>query len=459
MTAAQPGSRSEVLRLAWPIGVSMVSFTMKGFVDMAMVGQLGTDALGAVGIASVTAWLALTFPWGVLRGQRPLVSQYLGANQRERAFSFGAHAFYMAAFAGLLVMCSYRVLGAGFAAFAGSTELTAEAVAQARVYFETRMVWSLPMLLTFAVAEYMRSVGRTRVPMVVDLVVHPLNILFNWALIFGHLGMPALGVYGAALGTGLADTGGMLLLFYLARPSGGIAAGALKLRWDRMKEVLQVGFTGGIQFSLESASFLGVTWIVGHAGKQALAVHQAGIQLIHLSLLPAVAVADAGSVLIGRYVGELRWDEVKRTLRSTLQVLFPFMTGMGLLFLLRGRELASVFLHDDDPERLRTALDLGAGVMAAAALWQLADALQVTFRFSLRAVGDHHWVMWTGILCSWVLSIPLAWWVVFVLEGDVAMVWLLWGAELFVGSAIFVWRWRSGKWMSKRLVREVQEDG
>ena len=457
MSPTLPGSRREVMRLAWPIGVSMVSFTLKGFIDMAMVGQLGTDALGAVGIASVTAWVAMTFPWGVLRGQRPLVSQYLGAQQRDKAFSFGVHAFYLAAAAGVLLMVFHRQLGSGFEAFAGSTELTAGAVSKARTYFETRMVWALPMLLTFAVAEYLRSVGNTRMPMVADLVVHPLNILFNWALIFGHLGLPELGVYGAALGTGLADTAGMLLLFYLARPRTGIVPGTLRLRWARMRKVVTVGLSGGVQFTLESASFLGVTWIVGHAGKQALAVHQAGIQLIQLSLLPAVAVADAGSVLIGRFVGELRWDDVRRTLRSTLEILLPFMTAMGLVFLLRGRALASIFLNDEDPERLRVALELAGGVTAAAALWQLADALQVAFRFALRATGDHRWVMWTGILCSWVISLPLAWWVVFVLEGTVAQVWLVWGSELFVGSAIFVWRWRSGAWMRKRLVEDEQD--
>jgi len=457
VTARLPGSRHEVMRLAWPIGVSMMSFTLKGFVDMAMVGELGTDVLGAVGIGSVAAWVALTFPWGILRGQRPLVAQYLGAGHRERAFSFGAHAFYVAAAVGLLIMLFQQPLGDLFAIFAGSTDLPAEAVGHGRDYFQTRMAWSLPTLLTFAIAEYLRSLGKTRVPMVVDLLVHPLNILFNWMLIFGHLGLPALGAKGAALGTGLADVAGLLLLLFLAAPRKSARAGLraeMRLRWERMREVVKVGLTGGVQFSIESASFLSITWIVGNAGQQALAVHNAGIQLIHLAMLPAVAVADAGSVLIGRYVGELKWDGVKRTLRSTLEVLVPFMAVMSVIFLVFGREMMSIFLKDDDPVRLKQALDLGRGVMIAAALWTTGDALQITFRFALRAAGDHHWVMWTGILCSWLLSLPLAWWVVFVIEGDVGQVWMVWAAEIFIGSGIFVWRWRSGAWMKKRLVEE-----
>lgn len=462
MEAAHPGSRGEVLRLAWPIGVSMLSFTLRGFIDMAMVGQLGTDVLGGVGIASIASWVALTVPWGILRGQRPLVAQYLGAGQKKRAFSFGVHAFYVAGAVGLLVLLFRAQLGAGFAAFTAQTELTAAGVAQGSDYFVTRMAWALPTLLTFAVAEYLRSVGQTRVPMVADLVVHPLNVVFNYMLIFGNFGLPAMGARGAALGTGISDLIGLLLILFLAAPRrnsyGAELRDAMRLRWARMKEVVKVGFTGGVQFSIESSSFLMVSWIIGHAGQQALAVHQAGIQIIHLAMLPAVAVADAGSVLIGRYVGSLQWDSVRRTLRSTLEVLVPFMALMSLVFLLFGREMVAVFLKDDDPLRLEQALNLGAGVMLAAALWTTGDALQITFRFALRATGDHHWVMWTGILCSWLLNFPLAWWVVFVLDGDVAQVWLMLAAEVFGGGAIFVWRWRSGAWMRKRLVEAAEEE-
>lgn len=446
------------MRLAWPIGVSMLSFTMKGFVDTLMVGQLGTDALGAVGFATVATWFALTFPWGILRGQRPLVSQYLGVGDRTKAFGFGVHGFALALISGVLLLIFAGPLANLFHDFAATTELEKEALEVGTSYFHIRLQWLMPTLLTFAVAEYQRSIGKTRVPMVVDLVVHPLNILFNYALIFGKFGMPEMGADGAALGTGLADLGALLLIFYLVRPKQRIPLDALVLKWSRMKRVIGVGITGGIQFVLENLSFLSITWIVGKTDAVALAVHQAGIQLVHLSLLPAVAIGDAGSVLIGKFVGEREWDAVKRTLNSTLQIMVPFMACMALVYLIYGRELSSIFLKNEDPEILERALDLGKGVMAACALWQLGDALQVAFRFALRAAGDHIWVMWTGILCTWLLSIPLCWWVVFGLEGDVAMVWFMWAAEIFVGGFIFLWRWRSGAWMKKRLVDEDTDE-
>lgn len=451
------GSRGEVMRLAWPIGVSMLSFTLKGFIDTLMVAELGTDVLGAVGFASVATWLSLTFPWGVLRGQRPLVAQYLGAGERSTAFSFGVHAFALAFFCGLALLVFAAPIRDLFTHFTEGTELSEGGVETAATYLIVRVQWLLPTLLTFAVAEYLRSVGQTRVPMVVDLVIHPLNVTFNWVLIFGKLGAPAMGARGAALGTGLADLCGMLLIFYLAYPKRTITREQLRLRWARMREVVKVGLTGGVQFTIESLAFASITYIVGKTDAVALAVHTAGIQLIHLSMLPAIAVADAGSVLIGKFVGELSWSAVSRTLKSTLQIIMPFMAFMGLVYLFFGRYLMGLFLKNDDPEVLERALDLGAGVMVACAVFQLGDALQIAFRFGLRATGDHLWVMWTGILCTWLLSIPLASWVVFVLDGDIALVWYTWSAEIFVGSGIFVWRWKSRAWMKKRLVQEGSE--
>ena len=445
------------MRLAWPIGVSMLSFTLKGFVDMLMVGQLGTDALGAVGFASIATWFAVTFPWGILRGQRPLISQHIGAGEHEKAFSFGVHAFALAFFCGSLLLIFAGPIAEIFRNFITTTELGGDAVEIGTSYFHIRLQWLLPTLLTFAIAEYLRSTGSMRIPMVVDLLVHPLNILFNWVLIFGHFGLPAMGADGAALGTGLADLIALGVIVYVVKPGNKLNRKTLVLSWERMRKVFIYGITGGIQFTLENLSFLSITWIVGQTNAVALAVHQAGIQLVHLSLLPAVAVADAGSVLIGKFVGELDWEGAKRTVRSILQILVPFMSCMAVVYLIFGRGLAGVFLHNDDPVALENALDLGKGVMAACAFWQLGDALQITFRFCLRAAGDHIWVMWTGILCTWLLSIPLCWWVVFVYEGDVAMVWCMWGAEIFAGGFIFLWRWKSGAWMKKRVVDDGAE--
>lgn len=454
MAIPLPGSRREVLRLAWPIAISMMSFTLKGTVDTWMVGRLGLTALAGVGFGGVLAWNFITLPWGVLRGQRPLVSQYVGAGHKDKAFSFGAHAFYLAGGVGLLLLAfsgGIGDLGESLAARAGLDKQTA---AFTGLYLQGRMQFALPTLLLFAVAEYQRSLGRTRVPMAVDLLVHPLNVLFNAMFIFGWLGMPELGVYGAALGTGLADCCGLAIILLLTRPERPMPRIALKLRWDRMREVLKVGASGGVQFSLETLAFASVTFVIAGLGTVSMAVHQASLNVMFLSLLPAVAIGDAGAVLIGRYVGEKRFDEAARTLRSILQIIMPFMATMGFVFLLWGDVLVGQFLEAKDPARRAEGVELAARVMIAVAIFQLADSLQIAFRFAMRAAGDHVWVTVVGVLCAWVLSVPLAAVVVYWFDGDLADVWLVWSIEAWVGGLIFAWRWRSGRWRRYRLVKD-----
>jgi len=366
----------------------MMSFTIKGFVDTLMVGQLGTDVLGAVGLASVATWMAMTFPWGILRGQRPLISQYLGAGQPEKAFSFGIHAFALALFCGIAVLIFSGPLTSAFGIYAGSTDLSIGGVQIASDYFLTRMQWLLPTFLTLAIAEYLRSVGETRVPMLVDIFVHPLNIFFNWVLIFGHLGFEPMGAKGAALGTGIADVCALTLIFIIVKPKHKLTIGLLKLKLDRLREVLSVGFTGAVQYSLEAVSFVTITWFIGKTGTVAVAVHQVGIQLIHISMLGGAAIADGGSVLIGKYVGEKNYTAVRKTLRSTLEIMTPYMLFIGACFIIFREQIGDMFINNDDPVEYATAMRLSSGVLIAAAIWQLGDALQIAFRFALRAAGD-----------------------------------------------------------------------
>jgi MATE family multidrug resistance protein len=458
--APLPGSRREVASLAWPIWVSMISVTAKGVVDTRMVGELGTDSMAGVGLAMVLAFNALCFGMGVLRSQKSLVSQYLGAGDRTTSYAYGVHAFYAAvAFAGLCVLLGASA-GSVFDAFAGGTKLSTAAVAAGTDYFGARLYWSGTMLLALSVGEYLRSTGRTRLPMAADLISQPLNVLFNYALIFGKFGLPEMGVVGAAVGTGLSDLFTLALMLAFARPAGRWRPQSwepYRLRLDHLWRVLSVGFYGGVQFTIEVGSYTLITWFISYLSTVAMAAHHAAIQVLHFSFMSAVAIADGGSVLVGRYVGALDWEAVKRSYRSMLSLALPVMAGMGLLFLAFGEWIMGQFLHNDDPAVQAEAVRLGAAVLAVAAAWQIGDSFQICYRFALRAAGDHRWVMWVGIGCSWLMSAPLAAAAVFWIRGDLTTVWWMWSAEIYLGALIFGRRWAGGKWMEKRLVRDGAE--
>ncbi|MCZ6833234.1 MAG: MATE family efflux transporter, partial [Acidobacteria bacterium] len=444
------------MAIAWPLAVSMVSLTLKQLVDTLMVAGLGTEALAAVGLGGVIAFNILSYPIGVFRSQKPLVSQYLGAGDTRTALSFGAQGFYLAIGFSFICLVLAWVAADLTQPLISRTGLSAESVGMCTEYMSWRIGWGVPYLLGMAIAEYQRGTGRTRLPMAVDLIAHPLNVFFNWVLIFGNLGFPELGVKGAAIGTGLADLVGLILLLRFAAPRKirDIPWAALRFHGRRLWRCLTVGSAGGIQFVLEIGSFTMITIMIGHLGTTSLAAHQAAIAVLHLSWLPGIALGDGCAVLVGKYVGKQNLEAVHRTFRSSLSIIMPFMLTVGLGFVIFSGPLMSLFLKNDDPEVQLRAIELGSRVLIVAVFWQFFDALQILFRFSLRAAGDHKWVMFAGILCSWILSVPLVYLVVFVLEQGLISVWLAWSVELVAGTWIFYRRWRGGVWKTKRLVRD-----
>jgi len=426
----------------------MVSVTIKGVVDMMMVGKLGTDQLAGVGLAGVLVFNALCFGMGVLRGQKSLISQHLGAEQAHESFRYGVHGFYLSGVFALACLSLALVQDGFFSSIASATNLSQTALTAGSDYFDTRLAWSGSMFLSLAVGEYLRGTGRTRLPMVADLISQPVNILCNYALIFGHFGCPELGVQGAAIGTGIADLLTLVLLLVLSRKPGIFQH--LAFSAQHLWRVVSVGVASGVQWTLEVGSYTLINFFISYLGTQEMAAHSATINIMHFSFMSAIALADGGSVLVGQAVGAKNWLAAQRTLRSMIGLALPVMMLIAGLFALFGEEIMGLYI--DDPPTIA----LGAHLLLIAAVWQFGDAFQICCRFALRAAGDHTWVMWTGILCAWVLSAPAAAIAIWVLHGDVTTVWWCWNIEIFIGALIFWRRWSSGKWRQMRLVEDEE---
>ena len=441
------GSRRQVFAMGWPIWISLISVTIKSVVDMMMVGTLGTDELAGVGFAGVVVFNILCFGVGVLRGQKSLISQYLGANKPTEAFRYGVHAFYLSCIFGLCCLGLALVQNNFFEIFA-SPALSSRTIEAGNDYFNTRLAWGGSMFSILAIGEYLRATGRTKLPMIADLISQPLNVILNYALIFGHFGCPELGVVGAAIGTGIADLLAALLMLVIIRKPLEIQQ--IALSWYHLKRAFEVGASNGVQFTLEIGSFTLITYFIGYLGTNDLAAHSATINIMHFSFMTAVALADGGSVLIGKYVGANQWTTVERTLRSMIEITLPLMIGIGLIFFFFGEELIGLYVDDPIP------IAIGAKLLVVAAAWQIGDAFQICLRFALRTAGDHNWVMWAGILTSWGLSVPAAAFAIWGLDGDVVTVWWVWNFQVYLCTLIFWKRWKNGQWKKKRLVREDQ---
>jgi MATE family multidrug resistance protein len=275
--------------------------------------------------------------------------------------------------------------------------------------------------------------------MAVGIAGNVLNAGLAWALIYGHFGLPALGVRGAGYATSTTEMLELCaLIVAVRRHARAKGAPALGLR-IALSEVAELGVPTGMNFVLETLSFTALTAILGTLGAAQMAAHQIALNTIRASFLPGVAVAEAASVLV-RSLGERRLGEADRVTRASLALGVGLMTACGVVFALFGAELAGAFANE--PEVILVARRL----FLVAAVFQTFDAVSIILRGALRGAKDVRWVAVVGTTVSWI-CIPGAAFVLgrFLGWGAVGG-WLGFVLETTIVSALLWRRWSRGPW-------------
>jgi MATE family multidrug resistance protein len=382
----------ELVRLSWPIAVSMLSFGVMTLVDTLFVGRLGAAALAGVGLAGTATFALLCFSMGLLRGVKVLVSQSVGAGQRGE---LGAHLG-----AGLLAALALGVLttlaGLGLAELLPYLAASPTAGEHARTYLSIRVLGS-PLILAFvALREFRYGDGDTRSPMNAALLGNAVNIALNWLMVV-RLGW---GVAGSAWATVIGHGVELAVVAY-AQSHQRLPASMPRAR--HLLALWKIGMPTGLQFLLEMGSFALLTTIVSLLGEIQMAAHQITLQVIHFSFLPTIALGEAGSVLAGQAVGANEDRLVRRIARAGLLGAVIYTGLCTLVIATMGVPIVASFT--DDPILAATTLAL----LHVAACFQIADGATVVARGVLRGVGDVRYPAMLGIGCAWICTPPLAW--------------------------------------------------
>jgi MATE family multidrug resistance protein len=422
----------ELVRLAWPVAVSTVSYAVMTLVDTLFVSWLGPASVAGVGLAGVTGFTLLCFPFGLMQGVKVLVSQAMGAQRHE---DVGVHlraGLLLAMVLGLGIMVLAQVAAPLLDLIASSRE----AGALAGTWLRIRLL-SAPVYLAFvALRETAYGIGDTRSPMIASLIANLANIGLCALFVLGM----DMGVAGAAWATALANCIEVAVLlgarFDLVRQSLGRAA---RHRRAQVAAVWRMGLPTGGQFLLEVGAFTLLTFLISAMSEIEMAAHQIVLQVLHMAFLPAQAVAEAGSVLAGQAVGADRDDLVRRVALRALALAgsYALLSTLGSIF---GADLV-LRAFTDDPDLMRE----GVGLMHVAALFLITDAANMVARAVLRGAGDVRFAAIVGIGSAWCMTPPLTLLLGYHFGLGVRGGWLGLCAEIALCAAILWWRlWRGG---------------
>jgi multidrug resistance protein, MATE family len=427
-----------IATLAWPIVISMLSYTAMDLADTLFVGWIGTRELAAVGLAATVLFLAQSFFMGTLQGVSIVASHAIGAGRTERARRAAVTGLAMAVPAGLIVLALSTFREPILALMGG------EAAVQvlAGEYFAVRALGVPFFFVMLAICNYYQGIGETRTAMRFNLIANGLNICLDPILIFGLGPVPALGVEGAALATVIAQAIGMAIALEHFLRTRSLRGGP-----DRRiaMAILGLGLPMGVRFFLGFTGFTVFTALIARLGTDELAAHQIALRVISVSFLPGHGIAQAAGILAGQKIGSRQLEQVGDVLWAGLRLAWTLMGLLGLLFWIFASQIAGLFV--DSPQTIR----LAASLLMVGAIFQLFDATVMVLVQTLNGTGDTRFTTIATISTNWFTLLPSAYLLAVVFGFGVVGAWSAFLVELFFLNAILIWRFKSQAWRNHAL--------
>ena len=400
-----------ILRLAWPIMLTSLNWTLMHLIDVVVVGQYGTGELAALAASRTLTFISIVLGLSALSGVLVYVSRADGGGRLAETGDI----FRSGLALGLLIGVTTSALLLGAAApllrLVGVAEpLNASGAAVVRA-----MALAFPFQLVLAACSYfLEGISRPRRVMAVNLAMLPVNALLAWAWVGGHLGFPAKGAVGAALATSTTSALGaafVLLLCWRAPKAAerGVhdwTAAALRRGLAGVPKLAWFGLVPAIASGLELAGFSWLMALSTQLGAAAAGGFQVMLSIHNLAFALSMGFGSAAGVRVGNAVGAGERDQAwPRTLIAG--GLAAAILGALSLLLVAGAEQA-VWPFSDDPE----VRALAASMLSIMAAFLLFDGLQYVFGGALRSLGEQVWAGVNGIVSFFLVTGLLGWWLV-----------------------------------------------
>ena len=421
---------ASLLRLALPVATVQVGFILMGAVDTVMVGHVSPRDLAAVALGNLYYFMTTSFGLGTLFALDPLVSQAFGAGDRSGIARAVQRGFVIAL--GLALLSSLLLLpGRPLLTF---LRQPADVIPVAADYARVSILGVLPFYCFVVLRQSLQSMGRVAPIVVVIVLANFANVFFNWVLIFGNLGAPAMGAVGSGWATVLSRWFMFLALLGTAWPL--ISSYLRPLRADafEIRALLAMGRLGipiGIQFFLEFGVFGMIGILMGSLGTIPMASHQVAINLASITFMMAVGVTQATTILVGQAVGAGDPERARRSAGAGLVIAATVMAFTGVMFLTIPGLLARIYTPDLE------VLGLAATLIPVAGIFQVFDGLQAVGSGILRGVGDTLAPMLVNLVGFWMIGLPVSLYLAF--PAGLGPLGLWWGMAAGLGAvALFL---------------------
>lgn len=427
---------SSIIRISGPLVVNFLAVAGMNLADVTMSGRLGADALAAVAVGSNTWMLAFSGCLGLLMALSPIIARLHGAGEVDKIGRYARHGMCLGFGLGLLILVFGRPFAEALLTAIGiDPEFRPMAVAYVRA-----LLFGAPGILMFIALRFtVEGVGYTRPVMFTSLFSLASNILLNYTLMFGNFGAPALGVEGCAWASAITMwLVWMALATYISVSPKlkvlGVFGRLGRFRLRIFREIATLGIPISITITAEIGLFAVVSVMIGTRGVDITAAHQIAISYASTMFMVPLALASATTVQVGHMLGAQRHADARVAGFAGITMCAVFMAISSLVLLVFRDQI--IRIYTDDPVVTGIALSL----LLVAAIFQIADGIQISAAAALRAFKDTRVPMAINVFAFWVVGFPLAYLATITYQLPADRIWAAFIAGLAVAAVLLSWR-------------------
>lgn len=432
-----------LLAISLPIIGGMMSQNILNLVDSAMVGRLGSTALAAVGLGGFINYMCVAFFLGFGAGVQAMVSRRMGEDKESEAANPLHAAMIIIFLAAIPATFLLHWLAPYLLDLTNSDPLVKE---QGTPYLQARF-WGVTFLaIHFSFRGYWSGINMTGVYLKALLIAHSCNIVISYVLIFGKLGLPAMGTQGAGLGTSISMLISMCYYFIVAlKKTTQFGFFHAWPRKETVKQVIKTSLPSSVQQFFFAAGFTVMFWIIGQVGTEELAGGNIIINVMLVGILPALGIGIGGATLVGQSLGKgdpiqahlWGWDAAKLAALVVLVLMLPVV--------LFPNQILAVFLKEQAViDMTRLSLQLAAASLAI-------ESIGIVLFNTINGAGDTSSTMKVSFALQWLLFLPAAWLVGPYLGMGLTAIWIGHIIYRMLLTAAMIYMWQGRKWTNIKV--------
>ncbi len=435
--------------LAWPIFIETALFMMLGFVDVFVLSRYDDLAASAVNTANQAVSI-VTIVFTVISGASAvLISQYLGAKKRENASRIAAISIVFNLIAGIVISVLLAIFSEPILRFIGAD---GDLLSYASEYLKVVGGFLFLQAVLASLAVVVRNHGLTKISMYVTVGMNIVNTVLDIVFVLGLFGAPKMGVMGVAVATTFSRIVGTIVLFiivFVKVEKLSIFKLMRPFPWRDIRDIFKIGVPSALESFLYNLSQVVITsMVLRFLTEEELIARTYVTNITMIFYIFAVAIAQASQIITGHLVGAGKMDEAyKRGMRAYKISMLITVTACTAGVLLR-KPIVDIFTNDTQ------VILLGAGILLIDWFLELGRTTNIVVIACLRGAGDVYFPTICAIFSMWLVSVLGAY--IFAVQLDMGIygLWVALALDEILRGALMVWRFKSGKWKTKRVVKD-----